>query len=281
GNFIFQNYRQALEKIGMNRGQLDVLEQRLGTTAADYEADLIKEQNYFKGLRSEPSEVLQTVKYMELLMKLHMRTDIHFKLILSPILTWVSEQAEAAKVDFHALDQNIIYNGYKAADIVRIRTQYRTTFTRFLATQEEVCRFEEAHKIADRWLPTSKEYQDALLLMSECRYKVAVTGLERLVVQRLFEMTKLGMSGIGYKMREKLRKALKTRAEAIRKALERYNAAAIALNPPHPQLTWQAIVNGASLAEFDWLWETREDIREQPWAQPARRQAMTLHFGIK
>ncbi|KAJ7438546.1 hypothetical protein B0H11DRAFT_1935169 [Mycena galericulata] len=265
GNFIFQNYRQALEKISMNRGQLDVLERRLGTTASDYEADLVSEQNYFKGLRSEPSEVAETVEYMELLMKLHVRT----------------EEAEVAKIAFHALDHNIINNNYQRADIARVRTQYHTTYTKYLATQEEVCRFEEAHQIIDRWTPTSQEYKAATVLMSERRYKVAVSDLERLVVQRLFEMTKLGMSGVGYKMREKLGKALKTRAEAIRKALERYNSAAAAMNPPRPRLTWQAIVNGASLAEFDWLRETREDIREQPWAQPARRQAMTLYFGIK
>jgi hypothetical protein len=33
--------------------------------------------------------------------------------------------------------------------------------------------------------------------MSERRYKKAVSDLESLVVQRLFEMTKLGMSGVG------------------------------------------------------------------------------------
>ncbi|KAJ7500264.1 hypothetical protein B0H11DRAFT_1714916, partial [Mycena galericulata] len=242
GNFIFQNYRQALEKISMNRGQLDVLEARMGTTASDYEADLLSEQNYFKGLRSEPSEVSETVA-------------------------------------FRALDNNIINHGYQRAEIARVKTQYRTSYTKYLTTQEEVCRFEDVHKIIERWTPTSQEYKDAMVLMSERRYKVAVSDLERLVVQRLFEMTKLGMSG--YKMREKLGKALKTRAEAIRKALERYNAAAVMLNPPRPRLTWQAIVNGASLAEFDWLRETRQDIREQPWAQPARRQAMTLYFGLK
>jgi hypothetical protein len=59
-----------------------------------------------------------------------------------------------------------------------------------------------------------------------------VDKLERLIVQRLFEMTKLGMNGVGvlfffdshlvnslflldYKIREKISKALKTQAEAI------------------------------------------------------------------
>ncbi|KAJ7166459.1 hypothetical protein C8R43DRAFT_854261, partial [Mycena crocata] len=120
-----------------------------------------------------------------------------------------------------------------------------------------------------------------LVTMTERRYKAAVSELERVVVQRLFEMTKLGMSGISYKLRDKLQKALKTRAEAIRKALAAYNAAAVALNPPRPRLTWHSIVNAASLGEFDWLRETRQDIQELPWAQPARREASTLYFGIQ
>ncbi|KAJ7734414.1 hypothetical protein B0H16DRAFT_1225234, partial [Mycena metata] len=65
-----------------------------------------------------------------------------------------------------------------------------------------------------------------------------------------------------------LSQALKTRAEAIHKALERYNTAALALNSPHPQFTWCAVVSNAELAEFDWLRETQQDICQLPWAQP-------------
>jgi hypothetical protein len=84
-----------------------------------------------------------------------------------------------------------------------------------------------------------------------------------------------------YKLREKISKALKTRGEAIRKALKRYNSAAVTLNPPRPRLTWHAVINSASLAEFDWLKETQQDIRDLPWAQPLRREAMVLYFGLK
>lgn len=33
--------------------------------------------------------------------------------------------------------------------------------------------------------------------MTERKYRRAIDNLERLVVQRLFEMTKLGMNGVG------------------------------------------------------------------------------------
>lgn len=69
GNFIYQNYRQALEKIAINSGQLALLESSLGTTAADYEAYHAAEVQYFQDLRSEPDDIQQTVDYIEKLQK--------------------------------------------------------------------------------------------------------------------------------------------------------------------------------------------------------------------
>ncbi|KAJ7717204.1 hypothetical protein B0H16DRAFT_1666805 [Mycena metata] len=230
GNFIYQNYRQANEKEAINRGQLHALEVRLNTTAVDHEAALLSEQQYFKDLCSEPAEVAHTVEYMDLLTKLY------------------------AKTAFRRLDHDIIENGYTRTEIARVKTQYRTTYDKYLAIHEEVCQYEDLHGIQTRWTPSSKEYTDALKVMTERRYKQAVSELERLVVGRLFEMTKLGMSGVAYKLREKLNKALKTRAEAIHKAINRYNTTGMALNPPGPRLTWR---------------------------MPARREAMVLYFGIK
>lgn len=69
GNFIYQNYRQALEKIAINSGQLSLLESSLGTTAADYEKYHADEVRYFQDLRKEPDDVQQTVDYIEKLQK--------------------------------------------------------------------------------------------------------------------------------------------------------------------------------------------------------------------
>ena len=42
-----------------------------------------------------------------------------------------------------------------------------------------------------------QEYQDGLVIVRERKYRRAIDDLGRLVVQRLFEMKKLGMSGVG------------------------------------------------------------------------------------
>lgn len=63
--------------------------------------------------------------------------------------------------------------------------------------EEQLAIFEVQHAYAQRWTPTMQVYKDALVLMTERRYRTAVDKLERLVVQRLLELTKLGMSGVG------------------------------------------------------------------------------------
>lgn len=52
------------------------------------------------------------------------------------------------------------------------------------------------------------------------------------------------------------------------------------MTPPRNQLTWDQIVDYAFLADFDLLREGREDIRSEPWAQPAGRVAMDQHFKL-
>ncbi|KAJ7101522.1 hypothetical protein B0H15DRAFT_769413 [Mycena belliarum] len=234
GNFIYQNYRQALEKIALNRAELSVLELSLGTTADDYEADRLTEIRYFEGLRTEPE----------------------------------------TKVEFNQLDYNIINNRYTAKQIAAVRTRYRTTYTKFLTVQEGICRFEEEHGIEERWTTDSPQYQEALVVTTERRYQAALAEVERLVVQRLLELTKLNMSGVAYKLRDKISKALRTRSTAIRRALLIYNEAGSALTPPRERLSFIDIIHNTSLAEFDLLRETRQDIRQQAWTQPARREAV-------
>lgn len=66
----------------------------------------------------------------------------------------------------------------------------------------------------------------------------------------------------GYKLRDKIGKALKTRAEAIQRALDAYNSAAAQLDPPRETLTWAKLMDATTLADFDLLRDSRQDIRE-------------------
>jgi len=71
GNFIYQNYRQALDKIFDNSRLLSMLESRLHTSADDYEQYLIAEREHLQSLKKEPEEVKQALDYLELLKDLY------------------------------------------------------------------------------------------------------------------------------------------------------------------------------------------------------------------
>jgi hypothetical protein len=84
----------------------------------------------------------------------------------------------------------------------------------------------------------------------------------------------------GYKLRTHIAKALKRRSEAIRKSLARYNEQAAKLKPPRPSLTWKEIVEYSFLGEFDLLRNSRSDVREELWTQPARREATVKFYKL-
>ncbi len=91
----------------------------------------------------------------------------------------------------------ITQRGYTGRQITNIDTRLRTTDQRLRLKDEELLRFEEEHSIVERWVPGSPQYTEALTLLAERKYRRAIDTLERLVVQRLFELTKLGMNGVG------------------------------------------------------------------------------------
>ncbi|KAG2084648.1 uncharacterized protein F5147DRAFT_589403, partial [Suillus discolor] len=50
--------------------------------------------------------------------------------------------------------------------------------------------------------------------------------------------------------------------------------------PPHQTHKWDEVIEYAFLADFDLLHDAQEDVSEHPWATPAARQAMDLHFKM-
>jgi hypothetical protein len=84
----------------------------------------------------------------------------------------------------------------------------------------------------------------------------------------------------GYKLHDKIGKA-KTHAEAIQCVLDAYNSAAAQLNPPCESLTLAKLMDATTLVDFDLLWDSHQDVHQQPWTQPSRHEAMNLYFGIK
>lgn len=81
-------------------------------------------------------------------------------------------------------------------------------------------------------------------------------------------------------MRTHIGKSMKTRCNAIQRALVAYNAAAAALTPPRPPLDWANVKGYELLEEFTLLQDTRNDIRDKAWTKPTVREAMKMQHRI-
>ncbi|TFK59026.1 hypothetical protein BDN72DRAFT_873101 [Pluteus cervinus] len=282
GTFIYQNYIQALDRIHINGALLASLEEEM-SKPHDYEQVLREEKAYLISLKTEPPEYLQDIEYLERLIKLQ-----EYKYVLTlclPLLAMNSGLSRIAANDANKerldLDRKIIHLGLAGRKLTTIKARATATFTRWTEFHELVCAYEEEKGIEVRWTPSSPEWVKTSKYMTERKYHLAVDNLERLYVQRMLELMKLGMSGLGYKLREHVGKALKARAEAIRNALTAYNNTAKLLDPPHEHLTWKRLMEIGGLSEFDILRDTRHDVRKAAWVNPRIREAMNLHFCVK
>ncbi|KAL0057126.1 hypothetical protein AAF712_016245 [Marasmius tenuissimus] len=212
GNFIYQNYRQALAKITAEELLFHELCEKWGVTEEDCEQFLQDEITHFLKEHKEPLELAVKLDYVELLQQL-MRTKM------------LSDKA-------YAKYENTQCNSkVPAKQLQFLHTRSRTALKHYKLVLEEVLVFKMEHDHYRRWSPTDKEYQETIMAMRGRNYHQALEQLERLVVQWLLELTKLNMSGVGYKQREKIMQALRARAKAIQKALDKYNEAALTMEP--------------------------------------------------
>ena len=60
-----------------------------------------------------------------------------------------------------------------------------------------------------------------------------------------------------------------------------YNVAASALSPPRPTVDWAKVSHYGFLDEFNLLRDTREDVREKPWARPVHQETVKQYLRIQ
>ena len=61
------------------------------------------------------------------------------------------------------------------------------------------------------------------------------------------------------------------RCKAIRLAVKKYNAAALAIHPPKPTLNWESVTQYSFIEELEILKDTSGDILHKEWAQAVGR----------
>ncbi|KAF6742544.1 hypothetical protein DFP72DRAFT_830402 [Ephemerocybe angulata] len=260
--FLVNNYKQALSIL---QGEEELKKSMI---ARGYESTVIfhqwlaEEHEYLTNLSKEPLEETLQMDYYQKLVNL----DDLAKTLKKTVTTFV------------VYDPSLPSQPKGHGGIIIKRRNDQENYDKTLAVVQDL---ELKLNIKKRWTNKCDEWKAAAVMVSRKRYQRCLDELERLVVSRMFELTKMNMSQTGYKLRKHIAKALQARSKAIRAALDRYNTAAAALTPPRPSLTWDQVVEYAFLADFDLLRDTRQDIRDRPWARPLNRALMDKYFKIQ
>lgn len=79
----------------------------------------------------------------------------------------------------------------------RLETERRYARERHDKVLHQVLELEDHMGIMKRWTPATTEYVETVRYISERRYHQALNNLQRLVTQRLFELHRLNLSGVG------------------------------------------------------------------------------------
>ncbi|KAF9023079.1 hypothetical protein BDZ89DRAFT_955942 [Hymenopellis radicata] len=258
--FLCNNYKQALSILAEHPLLDRAMRQLSVEDECIFEEWLEAEKLYLQNLVKEPEQETLDMEYLQALQSFYSLE----KRVQDARRLWRSDTPSSF--------------GTTPDNTRTIETGRRHLYEDYNETRNRVKDLEVRLKIAVRWVPDCEEWKKTSQLLVERTYRRRLDNLERLVVSRIFELTKMNISGSGYKLRKHIAKSLQVRSKTIRTALEAYNTAAIPLG--RASLSWDQVVQYAFLADFDLLRDVREDMSQKPWATPKGRGALDRYFKL-
>ncbi|KAH9911787.1 uncharacterized protein BXZ73DRAFT_56780 [Epithele typhae] len=268
--FLRNNFLQAMKIIEESEPflasilpQLNLTEEKLIEAAED-------ERVYFATLRDENPEDEWAQSYVERLEDLR-AMNRRAKLRHSrPLGTRARVPAALHLPTAPGFCSRHHYNAH-VRETRRTESANRVLRERIDALDQELAEIEDTWGMT-RWLPTDPRYTTAKVYMSTRRYQQALGRLQRLVIQRLFELHKLHLAQTGYKMRTHIAKNMQKRSAAIRRAIATYNRAAVTVQKP--LVDWTQISHYSFIREFALLHGSWNDVSGKVWARPEVREAI-------
>ncbi|EGO01356.1 hypothetical protein SERLA73DRAFT_179542, partial [Serpula lacrymans var. lacrymans S7.3] len=98
-------------------------------------------------------------------------------------------------------------------NVSRARNRVNTTYTALQTAEKQTSNLEVSLNIEKRWEIGGSEYNCRKERASFAKYRSALDALKRAVVMRLTELSKLSMSGTGYKLQQQISKGLQWHSE--------------------------------------------------------------------
>ncbi|KAG1770315.1 hypothetical protein EV702DRAFT_978258 [Suillus placidus] len=182
-HFLRNHYQEALTLIHTLTIELSAVKQALNLTDADFIRFRADEKSYLESLKEPPLQDRLQIRYVQVLNELAERR-----------LEWVRarEAANQALTDVATGDLHQINTA-----ITQARIQVDAAYAKLQNTEALTSHIETQLAIEERWTVGGDNYKKYKEEASLQKYHVALNELERLVVMRLFELSKLSLSGTG------------------------------------------------------------------------------------
>ncbi|KAJ2927303.1 hypothetical protein H1R20_g9790, partial [Candolleomyces eurysporus] len=274
GNMLLGNYEQAHQIIRDEGLLLNEALEVEGITTADLDLWQSEQRQYFESnLGKEPEEDLHRIAYVELLIEYAGACEKSH----SKGLTFCNHIPQD-----YDITQNIVPETYAStlSKTRQLETQRRQAREQVARLHGELMDMELRLHIEKRWDPMTAAYRETVEKINQRQYRKALEEVQKLVVQRLFELHRLNLSSIGYKARVMLAKAMRTRSRAIQAAIGRYNQAVVALGRSDT-LDFARAAQYNFIEEFELLKHSHADLTSVRWKEPRIRDALKRHQRIK
>jgi hypothetical protein len=199
GTFIGNHYEEATNAISSLETELAAIKRELHITDENLAQYAIDEKTYLDNLKHTPITETVKVKYVYALMS----CPAFSKLSSNLHVYWINHDLDECRHewDLARAAANNAFSGPASQNIntvlLQLRRRVDAAYAKLQHGAAYVFSLEIQLQIQDRWSedsPEYKHYKEEAVLQD---YRAALDELERLVVMRLFELSKLGMSGTG------------------------------------------------------------------------------------
>jgi hypothetical protein len=180
GTFMLGNYTQAIKILTDDAYLLQQSLSYHNITPAMIDEWLKEELLFFAQLGDEADEDIHRIAYVEALQKLQE----------------LAKKKDQANTRFLSYDPGDGAYAQQAAKTKKIEAERRHASEQFERVSLNIHELEVALGIdrSERWTPLTPAYQDTIKYLRERTYQKSLLKLQRLVVQRLFELHKLNVA---------------------------------------------------------------------------------------
>jgi hypothetical protein len=201
GNFLWNHYREALKSVQTLTVELSIIKAELGITDDDFSQYILQEHAYLESLKQLPAREQIYIWYVDALDELaEWKLVVHFVCYVNIPNT---NQLRTEWMTACELANNVL-TGIAAGNLEQINRVLAKalicvdlSYAKLQHAKMLVVHVEVQLAVEARWEIGCDEYNQFKMEARLGKYRTALNDLEHLVVMRLFELSKLSLSGTG------------------------------------------------------------------------------------